>query len=197
MIRFLWLEGVSGAEIHCRLSAQYGDSALPRRSVYERVERFKIGRRSVTHEGGAAHPSTSTTDEKIQQAREMELANRRVTIDEIADLLTNNLKPAIRTKRRGLLSKKVLLLHDSARPRMAGQTVETINHLDFEVLEHPAYSPDLAPSDYHLFGPLRNALRSRQFSTDQVVLEAVHKLLRHQPKPSSWREYAIRMCFKH
>ena len=75
-----------------------------------------------------------------------------------SDLMANNLKPAVRTKRRGLLSKKVLLLHDNARPYTASHTVETINHLGFEVLEHPAYSPDLAPSDYHLFGPLKNAL---------------------------------------
>jgi len=38
----------------------------------------------VTHEEGAGRPSTSTTDEKIQQAREMVLANRRVAIDEVA-----------------------------------------------------------------------------------------------------------------
>jgi len=36
-----------------------------------------------------------------------------------SDLLANNLKPAVRTKRRGLLSKKVLLLHDNARPHTA------------------------------------------------------------------------------
>ena len=66
---------------------------------------------------------------------------------------------------------------------MASHTVETINHLGFEVLEHPAYSPDLTPSDYHLFGPLKNALRGRRFSTDKDVREAVHKWLRDQPKP--------------
>jgi len=54
--------------------------------------------------------------------------------------------------------------------------------LGFEVLEHPAYSPDLAPSDYHLFGRLKNALRDRRFSTDKEVREAVHKWLRGQPK---------------
>jgi len=75
-----------------------------------------------------------------------------------SDLLANNLKPAVHTKRQGLLSKKVLLLHDNVRPHTTSQTVETINHLGFEVLEHPAYSPDLTPSDYHLFGPLKNAL---------------------------------------
>ena len=97
------------------------------------------------------------------------------------DLLVNNL-PAVRTKRRGLLSKKVLLLHDNARPHTASQTAETINHLGFEVLEHRAYSPDLAPSDYHHFGLLKNALRGRPFSTDKEVREVVHKWLRDQPK---------------
>jgi hypothetical protein len=66
VIRFLWSEGVSGAEIHRRLSTQHGDSALPRRSVYEWIEKFKSGLTSVTHEEGAGLPSTSTTDEKIQ-----------------------------------------------------------------------------------------------------------------------------------
>jgi hypothetical protein len=97
-------------------------------------------------------------------------------------MLANNLKPAVRTKRRGLLSKTVLLLHDNARPHTARMTVETINHLGFEVLELPAYRPDLAPPDYHLFGPLINALRGSQFSMDKEVREAVHKRLRDQPK---------------
>jgi histone-lysine N-methyltransferase SETMAR len=64
----------------------------------------------------------------------------------------------------------------------SSQTVEIINHLDFEVLEHPAYSPDLAPSDYHLFGSLKNVLRGRRFSREKEVLEAVHKWLSDQPK---------------
>ena len=83
-IRFLWSESVPGAEIHRRLSIQYRDSALPRRSVYKWIQKFTSGRTNVPHEEGAGRPSTSTTDEKIQQAREMVLANRRVAIDEIA-----------------------------------------------------------------------------------------------------------------
>ena len=203
VIQFLWSEGVPGAEIHRRLSTQYGDSALSRRSVYKWIEKFTSGRTNMTHEEGAGGPSISTTDEKIQQAREMALANRRVAINTVAcslqishgsayqiihdsarysDLLTNKLKPAVRTKRRGLLSKKVLLLHDNARTHTASHNVETINHLGFEVQEHPAYSPHHAPSDYHLFGPLKNALRGHQFSTDKEVREAVHKWLHNQPK---------------
>ena len=54
VICFLWSEGVSGAEIHRRLSAQYGDSVLPQRGVYEWTEKFKNGRTSVKHEGSGA-----------------------------------------------------------------------------------------------------------------------------------------------
>ena len=54
--------------------------------------------------------------------------------------------------------------------------------LNWEVLEHPAYSPDLAPSGFHLFGPLKNALRDRRFAADDEVKEAVHDWLRSQPQ---------------
>jgi hypothetical protein len=43
---------------------------------------------------------------------------------------------------------------------------------NWEVLDHPPYSPDLAPSDYHLFGPLKH-LWGRQFATDGEVQQAV------------------------
>jgi len=62
-----------------------------------------------------------------------------------ADLLKNHLRPAIKSKRRGLLSTGVLLQYDSARPHTARSTVATIQDLSFQCLSHPQYSPDLAP----------------------------------------------------
>ena len=51
------------------------------------------------------------------------------------------------------------------------------------MLEHSAYSSDLAPSDYHLFGPLKDALRGRRFTSDEEgVKKAVHEWLAAQPK---------------
>ena len=54
-----------------------------------------------------------------------------------SDLLASKLKPAIRTKRRGLLSNTVLLLHDNAHPHTAAHILQNINQLGLEVLEHP------------------------------------------------------------
>ena len=45
----------------------------------------------------------------------------------------------------------VLLLHDKARPYIAKMTKEAIQTRGWEQLPHPAYSTDLAPTDFHLF----------------------------------------------
>jgi hypothetical protein len=47
------------------------------------------------------------------------------------------------------------------------------------VLAHPAYSPDLTPCNFHIFGPLRKALKSCVFTSDdgmQEIMIAVRQL---------------------
>jgi len=99
--------------------------------------------------------------------------SQTVTSAQYSDMLVNELKPAIRSKRRGLLSKRVLLLHDNARPHTAKHTVDTLRAMKFEVLKHPPYSPDLAPSDFHLFGPMKEHLWGQKFADYNEVMEAV------------------------
>jgi histone-lysine N-methyltransferase SETMAR len=101
-------------------------------------------------------------------------------------LLQNHLKPAIRSKRRGLLSSGVLLQHDNARPHTARATAKKIMNLRLECIPHPAYSPDLAPSDYHVFGPLKEAVGGKKFSTDDEIKEAMHRWLRSQSSQRSF-----------
>jgi hypothetical protein len=105
-----------------------------------------------------------------------------VTNARYSDMLVNELNPAIRSKRRGLLSKSVLLLHNNARPHTAAHTVDALRALKFEVLKHPPYSPDLAPSDFHLFGPMKEHLWCQKFADDIEVMEAVQSWLKATPK---------------
>ena len=63
--------------------------------------------------------------------------------------ILTKLRAAIRRKRPDLLTKGVLLLHDNARPHSANQTTATLRSFKWEVLQHPPYSPDLAPSDFY------------------------------------------------
>ena len=54
-------------------------------------------------------------------------------------------------------AKKILFLQDSA-PAHKSITTMDINDLRLQLLSHPPYSPDLAPSDYYLFPNLKRWL---------------------------------------
>jgi histone-lysine N-methyltransferase SETMAR len=55
----------------------------------------------------------------------------------------------------------------------ANSTRELLRRYNWEVLDHPPYSPDLAPSDFHLFGPLKKHLGGRRVATDGEFQQAV------------------------
>jgi histone-lysine N-methyltransferase SETMAR len=88
----------------------------------------------------------------------------------------------MKSKQRGLLSTGVLLQHDNAQSHTAPSTVATIQDLSFECLPHPAYSPGLAPSDFHVSGPFKQAMEGKSFRSDEEVQQAVHEWLRSQLK---------------
>jgi hypothetical protein len=76
-------------------------------------------------------------------------------------MLQTGLKPAVPSKTRRRLSEGVILLHDNA---------------------HPAHGSDLVPSDFLLFGPLKEALVVKRFGCDEVLKNVVHRWLQAQPK---------------
>jgi transposase len=88
----------------------------------------------------------------------------------------NKLRCELREKR--LKKKTVILQRDNARPHTARLTLQTtIQKNCWELLTHPLYSPDLPPSDCHLFGPLKDHLRGHHYETDEAVQEAVQSWL--------------------
>ena len=96
--------------------------------------------------------------------------------------LKNRLRPAIKSKRSGLLSTGVLLQRDNARAHTARSTVATIQDLSFDCLPHPPYSLDLASSDFHVFGPLIVSIGGKSSRSDEEVQQAVHEWPHSQPK---------------
>jgi len=62
---------------------------------------------------------------------------------------------------------------DNARPQTSLKPVEHIANLGWTVLPHPPYSPDLAPSDFHLFGPMKDRLNGQHFPSNDAIVQAV------------------------
>ena len=97
---------------------------------------------------------------------------KTINSEHYCSLLTENPKPVICKIRRGMLSQTVILQHDNVRPHFACNTVNTIRSSKFELLEH-SYSPDLAPSYYHLFEPSKEATKGVHYFNDEEVKNAV------------------------
>ena len=64
--------------------------------------------------------------------------------------------------------KDIILHHDNARQHAVLRTRQKIAELGWEILSHPPYSLDLAPSDYHLFLSLPNFFRGKKFKNKDI-----------------------------
>ena len=60
-------------------------------------------------------------------------------------------------------------------------TQKKLVYLVLQYLDHPPYSPDPAPSDYHLFPGVKKQLKGRHFSSDAEVITAAETWLDGQP----------------
>ena len=66
----------------------------------------------------------------------------------------------------------VLFLHDNDPSYLAFATQKKLAYLSFQCLDHPRYSLDLAPSDYHLSPGLKNQLKVCHFSSEAEFIAA-------------------------
>lgn len=75
------------------------------------------------------------------------------------------LRCALREKRLDYEERheKLIFLHDNAPAHTSKMVENYLQTLNWEVLPHPAYSPALTPSDYHLFPLMCHALAEQHF----------------------------------
>ena len=91
--------------------------------------------------------------------------NRTINSDVYCQQLVK-LEEAIKEKRPELANRKGIVFHDNATPRTSLATLTKLLELGWEVMSHPPYSPDLAPSHYHLFRSLQNFLNGKYVSNN-------------------------------
>ncbi|UYV72603.1 hypothetical protein LAZ67_10000016 [Cordylochernes scorpioides] len=84
-IKFCVKNEIKCADAFRMLTVTYGEATLDRSNVYRWYKMFSEGREDVNDEERAGRPSTSTTDEKINEVEKMILANLRITVREFAE----------------------------------------------------------------------------------------------------------------
>jgi hypothetical protein len=70
------------------------------------------------------------------------------------------------------LTKQWFLVQDNARLYIAHVATEVLADIGGTPVDHPSYSPDLAPCDFWAFAMLKHELQGQKFSTDAEVKQA-------------------------
>jgi len=68
---------------------------------------------------------------------------------------------------------RIYILHDNARTHVAKSTREKLLQLGWITIPHSPYSPDLAPTDYHLFRSLSHYLSEKKFDDENDLKTAL------------------------
>ena len=78
--------------------------------------------------------------------------------------------------------RQVLFLQDNARPHVAKITLAKITELNWEIMPHPPYSPDLSPTDFHLFLSLDNHMKNRAFNIEEDLKMEIQNFFQSKTK---------------
>ena len=87
VIRYLYLKGKTGQEIHCELTNVYGSSAPLYAQVKFWVGEFKSSRTSLEDETRSGRPPDATDEEMYNKVRDLVYSDRRIKVEEIANAL--------------------------------------------------------------------------------------------------------------
>jgi hypothetical protein len=71
---------------------------------------------------------------------------------------------------------------DNARPRVAKLAQFKIQDLNWEIFPHLPYSPDLAPSDFHLFRHLKRKIEGKEFHKEDDLKTWLQQFFDEKPK---------------
>ncbi|GFW15571.1 mariner Mos1 transposase [Trichonephila clavipes] len=101
-----------------------------------------------------------------------------------------NLNDAILEKREQYKKRQhnVIFLDDNAPSHRAKPTKDIVKALGLESLAHAAYSPDLAPLDYHLFASLEHVLSDQRFTSYENVISWRDDWMTSKDRSFFWRD---------
>jgi hypothetical protein len=111
-----------------------------------------------------------------------------ITSEVYCDTL-HKLQRSIQNKQQRMLTKGVVLLHDNTCPHTAARTTALIKRFNWEIFDHPPYSLDLVPSNYHLFSKMKVSLATQHFHSNEKPMHGVNNWPHTLAAPFLTRDY--------
>lgn len=182
VIKFLSREGNTPTQIRERMLKVFLGSCSSEYVIKFWSKQFKHGRESLEDDPRSGRPISAVTTENVEKVKQLILVDRRIKQWEVArdvgiskervhEIIHGHLgmsKVSARWVPRMLTPLMLTPVHTAFTAR------SSLNKNGFAEINHPPYSPDLAPCDYFLFKNLKKNLRGRRFSTDEEMKEAVN-----------------------
>jgi transposase len=82
-----------------------------------------------------------------------------------------------RQEQRGGATRRLIVHADNATPHTAAISTSFLEENGMTKAHHPLYSPDLAPSDFYLFGYIKRNLSGTSFDEREELLSAIVDIL--------------------
>nr|CAH7723476.1 unnamed protein product [Callosobruchus chinensis] len=148
---------------------------MSRTRVFEWHKRFSEGREEVEDDERTGRPVTSRIEENIKKVNEIVRKDRRLSLRMISDLSNIDRETVRKILHEDL---KMTKHQDNAPAHNALSVKQFLAKKSIPVLEHPPYSPDLAPCDFYLFPKIKSSLKGTRFESVEDVKEKTADLLK-------------------
>jgi hypothetical protein len=87
------------------------------------------------------------------------------------------MKPLLELNNSLSVEEKLFIHFDNARPHKAKSIQSLMTDEQLINIPQPPYSPDIAPSDFFLFGYIKTKLKGKSFNTAEELLEEIKKIV--------------------
>ena len=197
-------EKPNAAETARRINKAWGESTVGESTVRTRFAEFKNGNEDLAHQQGAVRPKEIDRQAVLEAIEETPSSTTRMLADDfecshtaIENILhelgkvwkktrwvPHELTQGQKNKRMNcaqtLLDRQEEVpfldqLDDNAKPHRSNVTNAKVRELGWDRLDHPPYSPDLAPSDFHLFRSLQHFLKGKRFDSIEEMQESLEE----------------------
>ncbi|KOX68974.1 Histone-lysine N-methyltransferase SETMAR, partial [Melipona quadrifasciata] len=183
-------KGNSAKDTTGEIFTVYGSGTTTIRTVGNWFKKFRAGNFELKDEDRSGRPATTDTD----IIKTVLTENPRYSVREIVDA-TNIPKTTVHEHLQPVAEKRLELANrrgDNARPHVALAVRQKLLQFDWDVLPHPPYSPDLAPSDYYLFLSLKNSFRGKSFKSIGEIKTHLDEYFTSKLK-QFWKEGIMRL----